>query len=179
MIIPIKSIIKGIAWIWDVLRWFASFVRRLYRRRSKLARISAMRKRLGRLGERLARNVLEEVGMEWLASNYRHGHCEIDLVMRDGVELCFVEVKTRSRLGGYRPAEAVGREKQRNVIRAAHGYMREIGRPKVPCRFDIVEVQFNRGSLFSVNHIRNAFCEITSSIINTGESSCRKRGIRV
>ena len=124
-----------------------------------MAKISDWRKRMGRRGERLARNVLEESGMEWLAGNYRHGHWEIDIVMRDGDELCFVEVKTRSRPDGYRPAEAVGREKQRNVIRAAHGYMRAIGRPRMPCRFDIVEVQFSRGRLHSVNHIRNAFAE--------------------
>ena len=97
--------------------------------------------------------------MEWLTGNYRHGHCEIDLVMRDGMELCFIEVKTRSRLGGYRPADAVGRDKRRNLIRAAHGYMREIARPNVPYRFDIVEVQFSGRRLLSVTHIRNAFVE--------------------
>ena len=152
-------ILKSIIWIWHTMRRLPQFFRGVFRRRTRLARISAMRKRLGRRGERLARNVLEEAGMEFLMCNYRHGHCEIDLVMRDGCELCFVEVKTRSRQGGYRPADAVGKEKRWNVIRAAHGYMRAIGRPRVPYRFDIVEVQFKWGQLMSVNHIRNAFID--------------------
>ena len=134
-----------------------TIIRRPFRRRSAFAIIAARRKRLGKIGERLAQNVLEERGMEFLTRNYRHGHCEIDIVMRDDDEICFVEVKTRSRQDGYRPADAVGLDKQRNVIRAAKGYLRAIGQPRIPFRFDIVEVQYRHGRLFSVNHIRNAF----------------------
>ena len=151
------AIIRFILWLWKSMQRLPSIIRRSFRRRSAFARIAARRKRLGRIGERLARNVLEERGMEYLTRNYRHGHCEIDIVMRDDDELCFVEVKTRSRQDGYRPADAVGRDKQRNVIRAAKGYLRAIGQPLIPFRFDIVEVQYRHGRLFSVNHIRNAF----------------------
>ena len=153
------SLIKFILWFWEVLQPLPRLFRRRFRKRNRFARICAKGKRLGRKGEKVAQNVLEEIGMEFLVANYRHGHCEIDLVMRDGEELCFVEVKTRNRQKGYRPAEAVGRDKQRNVIRAARGYIRAIGRPNVPYRFDIVEVLYSRGSLMLVNHIRNAFKE--------------------
>ena len=151
------AVIGFILWLWKTMRTIPATIRRPFRRRSAFARIAARRNRLGRIGERLARNVLEERGMEFLARNYRHGHCEIDIVMRDDGELCFVEVKTRSRQDGYRPADAVGRDKQRNVIRAAKGYLRAIGQPRIPFRFDIMEVQYRHGRLFSVNHIRNAF----------------------
>lgn len=129
----------------------------LLRPRSRFGRICLKRKLLGRRGERVARNALEEYGLEHLASNFRFGHCEIDIVMRDGVEICFVEVKTRQKRLGEQPSDAVSVEKQRRVIRAARGYMRAIGRPSLPCRFDIVEVTYAGRRLIAVNYIMNAF----------------------
>ncbi len=127
------------------------------RRKGSFARICRERRRLGRRGERIARRVLIEYGMEFLVGNYRHGHGEIDLVFRDDDELCFVEVKTRRMKAGPRPAEAVGREKQRRLGRTAEGYLRSIGCPLLKCRFDIVEVLFDRRRCVSVMYIPGAF----------------------
>ncbi len=127
------------------------------RRKGSFARICRERRRLGRRGERIARRVLIEYGMEFLVGNYRHGHGEIDLVFRDYDELCFVEVKTRRMKAGPRPAEAVGREKQRRLGRTAEGYLRSIGCPLLKCRFDIVEVLFDRRRCVSVMYIPGAF----------------------
>lgn len=129
----------------------------LLKPRTRFGRICLRRRLLGLRGERVARNALEEYGLEHLASNFRFGHCEIDIVMRDGVEICFIEVKTRQRRFGQQPSDAVGIEKQRRVVRAARGYIRAIGRPRLPFRFDIVEVTYSGRRLLSVNYIMNAF----------------------
>ena len=126
-------------------------------KKTRMQRIQAERRRLGRLGESIARHMLEERGMECLVRNFRYKRDEIDLVCRDGVVLCFVEVKTRGRRGWHRPAEAVNSTKQRNIIRASRGYLRTIGKPKLTCRYDIVEVQFERGRLVEVHHLPGAF----------------------
>ena len=44
----------------------------------------------GRVGERLARQYLEQKGYHFLDSNFRTVHSEIDLIMNDGGTLVFV-----------------------------------------------------------------------------------------
>lgn len=96
--------------------------------------------RLGRRGEKLAARLLRELRYDILACNFRSEAGEIDIVARDGETLCFVEVKTRRRIGRARPAAAVGQAKQKHIIRVAHRYLREIGYPHIRYRFDIVEI---------------------------------------
>ena len=113
--------------------------------------------RLGRRGEEAARAELERLGLRILCGNYRHGRGEIDLIARDGEELVFVEVKSRSSETWTRPAQAVGRAKQRMLSDTALAYLNELGRPQVAFRFDIVEVLFDGGMAREVRHIANAF----------------------
>ena len=115
--------------------------------------------RLGRRGESLAARLLSELGLEILARNYSCAAGEIDIVARDGERLCFVEVKTRRRAISSRPADAVGREKRRRVIRAAHRYLREIGWPDIVYRFDIVEILLAGRQVTDARHWRGAFSE--------------------
>ena len=113
--------------------------------------------RLGRCGEDAARVELERLGMKILCANYRHGRGEIDLIARDGEVLAFVEVKSRSSESWVRPAQAVWRPKQRMLSDTALAYLKELGRPQVAFRFDIVEVLFAGAEVREVRHIPNAF----------------------
>jgi putative endonuclease len=108
-------------------------------------------------GENAARLYLENLGCKHLASNYRSRRGEIDLVFRDGELLIFVEVKTRSSERFNRPARAVDREKQRRISKTAFDYLREIGSPKIPIRFDIVEVLLDGEIISEIRHLANAF----------------------
>ncbi len=114
--------------------------------------------RLGARGERIACRLLEEQGLEILARNYAGPHGELDIVAREDGILCFVEVKTRHRVLFARPGAAVGPAKRRNLVRTAQLYLREIGRPPVPYRYDIVEIILDR-RLRDARHHRNAFTE--------------------
>ncbi len=58
------------------------------------------------------------VGRNWYC---RAG--EIDLIMRDGEELVFVEVKTRRGEGAGRAEEAVSRSKSRKMLAAGEWYI--------------------------------------------------------
>jgi putative endonuclease len=108
-------------------------------------------------GEAIACRYLQEQGMKFLAANYRSRRGEIDLVFRDDSCLVFVEVKTRSSESWVRPAAAVHRKKQRLLSLAALEYLRAIGNPMVPMRFDIVEVLMAGGEVREVRHLVNAF----------------------
>ena len=113
--------------------------------------------RLGREGERVARQYLEHFGLCFLVANYRYRRGVIDLIFRDGEVLVFVEVKARSSDDWVRPATAVTLKKQQILSRTALGYLAELGRPRVPFRFDIVEVILRRGIAPEVCHIPDAF----------------------
>jgi len=115
--------------------------------------------RVGRRGERLAGVLLRRLGLDVLLRNFRCTTGEIDLVAREHTTLCFVEVKTRRHRPNSRPADAVGPAKRRRIIRAAHRYLREIGRPDVRYRFDIIEIILDGWRLRDVRYWPAAFTE--------------------
>jgi putative endonuclease len=111
----------------------------------------------GRAGEDLAARWLEAQGMRVLCRNFRHRRNEIDLVVRDGQTVAFVEVKTR-RLGpGGAPAAAVGPAKRRRIASAAAAWI--VARPGEgrEFRFDVIEVTNAPGRAPLVEHWPDAF----------------------
>jgi putative endonuclease len=74
-------------------------------------------------GERLAARHYRLRGYRILAANARAGGHELDLVVRRGRRLVFVEVKERARAGYGGPVGAVDREKRRRVRRAAASWL--------------------------------------------------------
>ncbi|WP_411845142.1 YraN family protein [Roseibacillus persicicus] len=113
---------------------------------------------IGELGERIAREWLWARGCKVLYRNFRAPRGgEVDIVARDGRMLCFIEVKTRTRRSGGRPADAVDRAKQELIERGAREWLRLLKRNDIPCRYDIIEVLLIEGERPEVTHLRNAF----------------------
>ena len=86
---------------------------------------------------------LQAAGLRLVVRNYRtpgRGGGELDLVMRDGDTLVFVEVRHRrasSFGGGFASVDAA---KRRRLVRAAQLYLGSHPRlAQLPCRFDVVE----------------------------------------
>jgi putative endonuclease len=94
---------------------------------------------LGAQGERLAEEHYRRQGGRCLATNWRHGRDELDLVVLEGEVLVFVEVKTRTGDVAGEGYWAVNRRKKMALRRAAAGWIRQIG-GKCHTRFDVVEV---------------------------------------
>ncbi|MFO1492216.1 MAG: YraN family protein [Kiritimatiellia bacterium] len=115
--------------------------------------------RTGEWGEGEAEKVLTAAGMRTLGRRVRAGRRgEIDLLMRDGEVLVFVEVKTRASEDFGRPVESVKRDKRLMVSRAAVAYLKGLRDPPRHFRFDVVEVIGRAGGPPpKVRHIRNAF----------------------
>jgi len=57
----------------------------------------SQRTRTGTVGERIAASHLESLGWTLLGRNYRTRLGEVDIIARDGDELVFVEVRTKTR----------------------------------------------------------------------------------
>ena len=110
------------------------------------------KKVLGRKGEKLVEAYLKKQGCKILKRNYRTPFGEADLIVEDGDEIAFVEVKTRTSERYGTPAEAVGKEKQSRYKKIAQFYWISYGE-EPNARFDVAEV-FADGK---IEYIKYAF----------------------
>lgn len=114
------------------------------------------RAELGRRGEALAADYLLALGFDMCARNWRTRSGELDLIVRRGDVLVFVEVRSRSGGGIFRAEQSVGPQKQAQVCRVARIWLSE--HPEegkdVDIRFDVVGVSFPGGE---ITHYRGAF----------------------
>lgn len=93
----------------------------------------------GDRAERQAQRYLSARGLLTVKQNYRCKMGEIDLIMRDGDTLVFVEVRFRDNPDYGTAAETVTPRKQQKIIRAAKYYLQSEGlTEKVSCRFDVL-----------------------------------------
>lgn len=97
---------------------------------------------LGRLGESLARLFLEHHGFTCAAAGFRRAGGELDLVMRQGSWVVFVEVKTRGPRSPAPPEAWVTPLKLSRMRRAARHWIHE-NPPPAGCRyrFDVVAIE--------------------------------------
>jgi putative endonuclease len=109
----------------------------------------------GKLAEDLAAAWLERKGLRLVTRNYRNRGGEIDLILRDGATLVFVEVRLRSgsEFGGA--GESIDAKKRRRILQTARYYL--AGQPEQPCRFDVVLL--DRLEPAAIQWLRDAFSE--------------------
>ena len=116
------------------------------------------RRRLGDRGEERARRFLEAKGYAFLAANWRCAAGELDLVMRDGDEVVFVEVKLRRGEAMGRAEEAVSSAKGRRLLASGEWFLAD--RPDLGdaiWRIDLVAITLDpSGAVERVTHVENA-----------------------
>ena len=100
---------------------------------------------------------LLQSGLRGIAANANYRFGELDLVMRDGATLVFVEVRYRrnARFGGG--AASIDRNKRRKLVHAAQAFLaahRQFA--DAPCRFDVIDADGDPGAP-RLNWIRDAF----------------------
>jgi putative endonuclease len=93
--------------------------------------------RAGRDAETRAAAFLTGQGLKLLDTNFRCRGGEIDLVLRDGEHLVFVEVRYRRSAAFGSPLESVDARKQQRIMLAARHYLARRGN-RDACRFDVV-----------------------------------------
>jgi putative endonuclease len=112
----------------------------------------------GQRGEDLAAAHFERLGYRVLARNHRTRYGELDLVVSDGDNLVFVEVKTR-REGSGNPWDNLHDLKRSQVRRMAIAWLKDCNRrPFGDLRFDAVGIVVDgAGELVSLDHLEAAF----------------------
>lgn len=122
----------------------------------KIIKALATRK-AGQYYEQKACDYLCQQGLVLIARNVNFKAGEIDLIMLDGQQLIFIEVRYRAsqQFGGA--LESVNSSKQQKLIKAAQLYLiREYNNQPPSCRFDVIAMTGNNEQL-SINWIKNAF----------------------
>lgn len=159
---PLRQLARR-AWSWAgrqpwLRRWLLRWVPLHQRQHQRLFGRRLSRQETGLLGEHLAARHLRQHGRRILYRNYRGPHRgEVDIVARHEKVLAFIEVKTRTSAAFGRPADAVTQDKQRLIQRGAQDWLRRLGHPRIPIRFDIVEVLLIPGEVPRLHVMENAF----------------------
>ncbi len=112
--------------------------------------------RRGAAAEESAHGYLEARGLRPVARNVRTPHGELDLIMRDGNIVVFVEVRYRATRRFGLAQETVGAHKQSHLIAAAQHWLQDHPRDaRRPCRFDVVAMHGEHGG--SIEWLKDAF----------------------
>ncbi len=108
---------------------------------------------LGTDAEQLATRYLQQQGLSLVTSNYQCKFGEIDLIMREGNTLVFVEVRLRSNSQFGGAAASITAAKQRKLALTAEHYLQKYG--SSACRFDAILMSSTDAQ--HIEWIRNAF----------------------
>ncbi len=111
---------------------------------------------LGKLAELKACDYMQKKRYKLLDVNYRSRFGEIDLIMKKGKFICFIEVKMRNCRSIAAPAEFVDNAKQDKIYKTASLYLQMHPMDLQP-RFDVIEVITENNKIKSIKHLENAF----------------------
>ena len=120
--------------------------------RSDPAEWTDERHKRGLAGEQQAIQYLLSRGWHIVAHRFRVGHTEIDLIVRQGSLVAFVEVKARRGDAFGSPLEAVTGAKRRDLVKAARVWVDRYGRPSDVYRFDCIALTDGK-----LEHLADAF----------------------
>ena len=115
----------------------------------------AQHNELGKLGEELAVEFLQENGYEILETNWVFQKAEIDIIAQKENVLAVVEVKTRSSIEFGLPQDFVKPKKIQLLVKAVNEYVIS-NDLDVEIRFDIIAISKEEKE-FKLEHIEDAF----------------------
>ena len=105
--------------------------------------------------EQAAEHFLKRQGLKAVTRNYTIRGGEIDLIMRHGKVLVFVEVRYRASQSHGSGAESITRHKQQRLVKTAQHYLQQhYGANPPDCRFDVMS---GRGQPVQFEWLQNVF----------------------
>ena len=118
------------------------------------------------MNKRSIGNIGEDIAIKWLVKNknynildrnYSTGYGEIDIIAEDGKALVFIEVKFRNGTDFGYPYEAVNKNKQCRICKAALQYVqKKYNTADINIRFDVVEI-IKKDGVYYIRYTENAF----------------------
>ncbi len=111
----------------------------------------------GLAGERAAIGYLTSCGWNIEAHRFRLGRHDVDLIIRRGGLVAFVEVKTRRSAACGSALESVSRLKQRVLAKVALFWRVRYGRRNDRYRFDLIAIRDLGAGRYQVEHVEDAW----------------------
>jgi putative endonuclease len=108
----------------------------------------------GKIGENIAKEYLQSIGYQFIASNFHTRFGEIDLIFKDGDILVFVEVKTRKGNQLIEIEETITPLKINRILKSAEIYIVQSDIQFAEIRVDAVFIK-QTGNKNSIDHIRS------------------------
>jgi len=113
-------------------------------------------KTFGKIGESIAERFLINKGYQIIKKNWRFNQGEIDLIVSQGEELRFIEVKTRSSIKFGYPEEAVDEEKAEHFYLAVESFLEQENKTGIDYHVDIISIVLNNQE-FDIQWLKDAF----------------------
>lgn len=110
---------------------------------------------LGKTGEQLAVNYLQEKGYKIIRRNFRYLKAEVDIIVKKDNEIIGVEVKTRTSDYFGNPQDFINQKKIKLMVLALDYYVTE-NDLDVEVRFDIIAI-LKQKNAFQIEHLKDAF----------------------
>jgi putative endonuclease len=119
--------------------------------------MSEQRRQLGNRGEDIACTFLEGEGVRILERNWRCQAGEADVIAREGEDLVFVEVKTRTSDAAGFPEDAVNRRKRQRYEKIAMQYLFTHNLTSARVRFDVMSLLLSNDGKAFLRYHRDAY----------------------
>ena len=114
------------------------------------------KQKIGKLGEKIAKNYFRKKGYKILGQHYCLRGGEIDLIVQKQGVLIFVEVKTRTSDKFGTPEESINYFKQKSLSRAINNYLFKNDLKDLNCRVDVISIILNeRNRSALIKHFKN------------------------
>lgn len=111
----------------------------------------------GKSAEQAACQFLIDKGFRLLQTNYRSRHGEIDIIMHDGDDIVFVEVRSRGNNEYGTALESINKSKIKKIIKTATYFLqKQKWLYKINSRFDVIAIQ-RKANQWQIDWIKNAF----------------------
>lgn len=109
---------------------------------------------LGKIGEDIAAEYLNDLGYKILDRNWRFERVELDIVAQVGSTLVFCEVKTRRSFSHGVPSDAITPIKLQHIRTAALHWLTNNQSRHTGIRFDAISVIHCAGQPTTISHIK-------------------------
>lgn len=117
---------------------------------------------LGREGEEMAAQLLQQKGYTILERNWSIGDLETDIIAQTDETIVFVEVKTRGVNDYKNPEDYVDRQRQIRLTAGAQAYIKH-NKLDNPWRFDVISIVMKAGEP-EIVHFEDAFLPVLKTV---------------